>query len=232
MDITNFDLSQIDLTRTTFHSDVYGKDFPRLVPCLAQERAYVKLDSLPKSVIEQALPKFEESIPGISHNLKNLATKEFYEDPNYQQLYRFRTQINNPEEHLLFLFFRNAHIDPTLDKYLEAMQESFILRECADCRSLDKIIRKEFATQFDNSLKQGQALFGRQEQDFPYIGRKDIFQRYLKNRMSIIFDVLVKMKSEGLSPDKVFKTAESNRVYPLFQYKDCLLLKNARDSFK
>ena len=51
MDITNFDLSQIDLTRTTFHSDVYGKDFPRLVPCLAQERAYVKLDSLPKSVI-------------------------------------------------------------------------------------------------------------------------------------------------------------------------------------
>ena len=222
MDITDFDLRNVDLTSRVFHSEVYGRDFPLIAP----ERTYVKLSELPKPAIRGLLPEFKGKLPGRSLNSSHLDSEEFYSDPNFQQFYTLITQLT-PSDKLLYIFFRNAHQDKGINDYLEAMHESAILRQCVDCGSLDEEIEKSFGTQLQTALKESEQYFQQPVQDFEYLGKRKIFNEYTKNRMSMIFDSLAFMNSKGYSPKDFFEIASQNRVYPHFKYPQNALIKTA-----
>lgn len=223
MDITNFNLRQVDLNARNFHSSLYNVDFPLLIP----QRTYVKLQALPKETTRQFIPAFERKIHGGIINRDFLTSDEFYTSHDYQQFYRLIAQLP-PSDKLLYLFFRNSHPDKKSEEYLEAIHESAILRQCADCKTLDERIKREFDVQFGRTLKECEHFFLQPLQDFEYLGKKDIFRQYVENRTSIIFDALAFLKFKGYSLEDFFDIASKNRIYPHFKHHPNALIETVK----
>ena len=218
MDLTNLDLSEVNVAQGKYHSDIYEQDFPLFVP----GRAYVKLDPLPKRVLQEGLEEFLLNIPGRNFNVPILRTPEFYLDSDYHQFYRVITELT-PEQLVHFLF-RSKSGNQKQDKVLEIMHEASILRQYIKCDSLDSR-RGNLNLAYEQSLKRSEDLFQKPIQDFKYLGKRSLFQEVTKYRLSIIFDTLSLMAEKGYSPEETIAELEKIRIYPQFNFQEDALLK-------
>jgi len=224
MNITNFDISQVRIKPGIYHSDIYGEDFP----LVAKTRTYVKLDPLPKEKIRLAIPEFKKRLPGESLNSSALETPEFYTGPRFHQFYKFGSIFQGD---VLYVFFRDKSSDKTIDDCLEAMQESAIISQCLGDVS-DSRMTPRFRGAYQRALNIGRDFFGKEIQDFQYLGRGKLFEEFLRNRFSMVFDMLSQMESKGHDPEKIMQGIERMKIHPHFRFDGDILFKIAKESLK
>lgn len=225
MDIKNYHFTGTEKDKDTYHSQIFGRDFPLLV----KNRSYVKLGALSKPEIRRDLPDFLKRLPGKSHNVPFLDSDEFYEDPSQNQIYTLRSTLHDGK--LLYLFFRNTYPDPSVDSYFEALQESLILRQSADCSFLDELTGQRFHAAYNRALKKSRVLAHQGEQEFSYFPKKAI-ESCLKKKIHVIFDALGIMQEKGHPPKDVLDRTCHLRIEPIISFRNDFVLENIMSYLK
>lgn len=227
MDITNFRPKDLELDKqpTVYTCQAYQESFPLLPTPLGGRRYIIRLDSLPKKSIRENIHRFLETLPEKGSLGGFLETEEFYQDPSYHQLYKFRMHWPNRKD-LLSIYFHSKSEDKEVEEYLDTLQEAYILRCSISGKKLDAKIQEDFPSEFQRLLEQIPSLAQQKVSDLEGIPGEQYKRDYIKHYSSMLFNTLGMMKRQGKNPNETFQVASRIRVASPFIFnsvKSCFI---------
>jgi len=220
MDIKTFKPEDLDLTNqpVDYSCPAYEESFPLLPTPLGGRRYIAKLASLPKPIIRTHIHRFLETLPENGSIEGFLDTPEFYQDPNYHQLYKFRMHWPNRKD-LTSIYFHSQSQDKEVEKYLDTLQEAYILRSSVRGKKLDVKVQEDFPTQFQRFLQQIPNLA---QQDIPELQgfTEEQYKRdHINHYGSILFTALSIMKRQGQNSNQTLQIASRIKEGSPFIFK-------------
>jgi len=205
---------------STYYSPIFNHNFK-----IYKDKTLVKLNPISKQDAKKCINIFAYNLPGKSYNTPFLNEKDFYEDPNFHQFYRFKTKMNS---NLINIHFRTKSENKLVDKTLENINESFIIRECAESDYLDELLNKKYGDAL-NKIYKNEDLLNSREQELVYM-KGNVKKRYIKHKSSMIQDTLSLMESEGHDPEETLKILQNIRIYPLIRCSNDLIVEKIKQN--
>jgi len=196
--------------KQNYYSELYQQRFP------LKGNLAVRLNPIDKKDVGRLVPEFKKKLKNPRSSYEK-STSQF--EPNEYCLFRYSEEVDLNPKRKLHIRFRTKGESKLVDEFLDALQESNIIRYCCDSTDLDTKVPQDLMKVYNQTIKESQVWVTDPYGMLGYI--KDGRRRdWIRDKLKDIFNALSFMSSKGYNINKVVNEIRDLQIPPYSHKED------------